>query len=420
MTPMGAFIGLLVLAYLGNVLMGDRSVRGYGLPSGSEYLLLGFVLGPTVFGVVGQDTLVLMDPFLHVGVGWLALLTGLNWGVIGGRRARLRGFLGSFLLALLSGSFVGGAVYFISERFAAFDFQERLLLAGATAAVGMETTRIAVRWVFERHGASGPLTRSIATLADSDELPALLLVAFLFVLVPLPDGRVELPWYAWLSVTLGLGLVLGITCLALIGRTLHHGEAIGFVLGAALLGIGVSVQLGLAGISMLFVLGLTLARASKHRGELRALLNKSEQPVLLPVLLLSGAHLVLDSTAALGWIVAAALVGRLVGKLLSGWLLSLSPAGRPAGPLLGLGLLPSGVITLAIGLSVALRFKSSVGDVTLVVAAALALFGEAIGPLSLRRALERAGELGAPPASPRTPASATDPHHPPTEGAPSP
>ena len=46
-------MGLLVLSYLGSFLVGGRTVRGAGLPSGIEYVALGFVLGPQVLDMVG-------------------------------------------------------------------------------------------------------------------------------------------------------------------------------------------------------------------------------------------------------------------------------------------------------------------------------------------------------------------------------
>ena len=37
-------LGLLLRAYLGSNLVSGRAIRGFGLPSGSEYLVLGFAL----------------------------------------------------------------------------------------------------------------------------------------------------------------------------------------------------------------------------------------------------------------------------------------------------------------------------------------------------------------------------------------
>ena len=41
-------LGLLLIAYLGSNLVGGRAIRGFGLPSGSEYLVLGFALAASL------------------------------------------------------------------------------------------------------------------------------------------------------------------------------------------------------------------------------------------------------------------------------------------------------------------------------------------------------------------------------------
>ncbi len=393
MSSMAVFVGLLVFAYFGSILMGGRAIRGYGLPSGAEYLLLGFIVGPAVLGVLERETVSLFDPVAQVGLSWLALVTGLNYAVMGGKRASAGAIVGSLVLTSVCGVIVAAAVWFLSAKVTDLAFSERVLLAGGSGVVGAETTRFAVRWVFERHGASGPLSNTIAAIADSDEAAPLLAIAVLFVLAPMPPGEIALPRMAWFGATLGLGVVLGGTCAALIGSQLRYGEAMTFLLGAALLGTGVSTQLGLAGITTMFVLGLALSVASQHRMELKALLQKSEQPVLLPVFLLAGAHVRLDAAPYLAWVIVVALAARVVGKLLSGFGLCVLPPARKAGPLLGLGLLSSGALTVCLGLAFALRVQGEVGHVVLALAVVLTLFGELAGPLMLRRALTRAGEI---------------------------
>jgi Kef-type K+ transport system membrane component KefB len=392
MSPMTAFIGLLFLAYVGSIVVGGRAVRGYGLPSGSEYLLLGFLLGPYVLGILNREALEALKPFLVVGAGWLLLVSGMDWGYVDGEPSSLTDILGSFLLALITGGAVFCAVYWVIGLLGPHGSSNRLLLAGSIAAVGMETTRLAVRWVMERYGAKGPLSRRIATFADADELPALLLVAALFLLVPMPETHIYVPPEGWFGITLGLGAAMGLISVALMGPTLHHGEAQCLILGAGLLCTGLSTALGLAGVVSSFVLGVTLSRISPHRPALLAIMKKSEQPVLLPVLLLAGGLVTLEDRR-LPAIVGAALAARLLGKLITGGLLFTTSAGRSAGPLLGLGLLPSGVVTICLAVSLLFRMGGKDGQLVLGAAVAMSLLGELLGPLSLRRALARAGEL---------------------------
>ena len=86
MNAIAFLLGLLVLAYLGSILVGGRAIRGFGLASGAEYLVLGFVLGPQVLSVVGRSLVETFQPVVLVGVSWLGLVLGVSYLRVGQRR----------------------------------------------------------------------------------------------------------------------------------------------------------------------------------------------------------------------------------------------------------------------------------------------------------------------------------------------
>ena len=55
-------VGLLVLAYAGSALFRGRSIQGYGLPSGTEYLVLGVAVGPIGLATLTRSTLSTFEP----------------------------------------------------------------------------------------------------------------------------------------------------------------------------------------------------------------------------------------------------------------------------------------------------------------------------------------------------------------------
>lgn len=394
MSSLGLFVTLLGLAYLGSILLDGRSLRGYGLPSGAEYLGLGLLAGPYGLGVISPEAISDLTPFLHAGSAWLLMLTGLTFGASGSRGSRLWGAFSSFLFAIVTLSLLYFSVRWVALRWTHLSPSEAHLLALSTGAVGMETTRIAVRWVVERYLASGPLCSKILTLADSDELPSLLLLSVLFVHLPLPEQVTPLSPPFWVPITLALGTSLGILCALLIRHSVGRKEeiTISLLTGATLLAMGIATRLGLSGLTATFVLGLVTAWACPDRVKIRSILARTEQPVLLPVLLCAGAMLVFPSDTG-GWLlIGAALLARVLGKTLSGLYLFATPSGRKAGPLLGLGLLSTGAVTISLALSIHLRVGGEVGEKVLCIAFFMTALGEWIGPTYLRLALLRAGE----------------------------
>src|SRR4030095_1280440 len=84
-----ALMGLIAAAFVGSVLMGRRAHARHGLASGSAPLLAvfaGCVLGPTVLGLVTPGLLDVFTPLAQVGLGWLALIMGLDYGWLDRRR----------------------------------------------------------------------------------------------------------------------------------------------------------------------------------------------------------------------------------------------------------------------------------------------------------------------------------------------
>ena len=395
-------VGLLVLSYIGSFLVGGRSVRGMGLPSGSEYVALGFVLGPQVLGVLERSMLESFEPIAHVALGWLALVIGIDFGHAGDKRVRTGSLALGAICSILTGGAVAGATFLLLDRFPILPPGiDRWLLAGGAGAACAETTRHAVRWVVERHSAQGRLSQLFGEISHADDLIPLLAVAALFAFTA---KSAHLPWHlpvvAWLGVTVVLGLALGAISALLIGREFSVHTTWGVLFGASLLAIGVATRLDLAPLSVTFFMGIGMAATSPHRALHRDAVAATERPVLLPALLLAGATIDLRPLQANRWLIVVIVVAvgaRIVGKLASGIVLrTLTHSARGASPLLGLGLLSSGALSMSIGLLLAVRFPGAVGDTVLVIAAASAIFGEFFAPAALRRVLKSAGEVPEP------------------------
>ncbi len=399
MSSILVLVGLLVLAYLGSILVGGRAVRGHGLPSGSEWVLLGLVLGPHLLGAVDRPTLSALEPLALVALAWLALLTGVDYGFVGGRRIRLRRLLAAVVLSLGSAVGVAAAFAVYAQSFTSLAGQDLLIACIGVGAISCETTRYAVRWVAERYGATGPLSELVADIADGDDIVPLLAIIVAFTLKPMPGLAFVLPHWGLALATVGVGVLLGALSSALLRVEARVTQTWGIVLGTALFGVGIATRIGGSGLGISFVLGLTVAVLAGRREELRAMLEPTEHSVLLPVLVLAGAYVDFGAPPRLGLLIVVVLTARTAVKWTSGALLRLSRGGRNSGPFLGFGLLPSGALAMAFGLAFALRFPGEVGQTVLVSALSVTLFGELVGPTSLRFALQRAGEIDAPASS---------------------
>lgn len=385
-------LGLLVVAFVSSMLVGGRTIRGFGLPSGAEYLVLGVAVGPHGLGLLPRSMIQIFQPIFVCAASWLAFVVGLGYLIVGRRRVHFGRAVAGIALAALVGSAVAFAVWLTAGVLGVLDGFPRLVLAVGTGFVGCETTRHTVRWVAERHGASGPLSDWLADMARASQLVPMFAIAVLSAVSP-HAPLTEFPPALRLAAGLGIGVIMGLVATVLLSREFRRDESWGILLGATLLASGVAMRLGLAAVATLFTMGLTLAIASRHRLELKFMVQSTEKPVLLPAVLAAGASVDFDAFPNLGLMVAVALFARLAVELLRGVLLAaFLPAARKAGPRIGLGMASTGAISLALAFVLNVRLPGPATSGVLLIVAAGVLLGELVGPAELRRGLERAGE----------------------------
>lgn len=393
-------MGLLVLSYIGSFLVTRRSVGSTGLPSGIEYAALGYLLGPHALGIIGPDDLKAFEPVVQVALGWLAFGIGLEFGFADNRRVKFGRIAFASFGALVTGAAVAAATWgAIVALHVDITANQRFLLAGGVGAACSETTRHAVTWIISRYGAHGALAELLDDVAQVDDFFPLLAVSVLFSLdrsgttsvVAVHEPLRDLP-----AITATIGLVLGAGAALLLRSEMRIEDTWTILFGVALLTIGTAARLGVSTLTASFFMGLAVSLLSQHGRQLRAMVAPTERPVLLPALLLAGAHLEFQSSRALPWVAAAAIGTRVLTKIVLGWgLAAAAPPARKAGSLFGLSLMSSGSLAMCIGLAFALRMPGVVGDTVLAVAAISATAGEFIGPARLRRTLQLAGELDA-------------------------
>ncbi len=404
MNPLILLMGLLALAYMGSLLSGERRLRGFGLPSGLEYVALGLVVGPKALGWLDHSILEPFDPIAEIALGWITFVLGLSFGVSTRERPHfgLKNLALASLASLVTLAIIGGALLFTLTRFTTLGGQDRLLLSLAVAIACSETTRESVRWVTERYSASGPVSSAVKSLAEGDDIIPLVALAVCFSISTKFSPVVHVPWHslpaacaAWALITIGMGIVFGILAALMIGREIDVDETWGTLVGFGILATGLMTRMGLSPMSAMFAMGFSLALFSTHRKTLLTMVEPTERSVLHPMLLLAGARIVFHAEGLpLGLLVFVTIAARVLAKaLIAGTWQGLSRKARRAGPLFGLGMLSSGTLSMTVGLACALRFPGAIGDTVLATAAAATALGELLGPYALRASLTAAGEI---------------------------
>ncbi|HET9596485.1 MAG TPA: hypothetical protein VFP65_12925 [Anaeromyxobacteraceae bacterium] len=395
MNGLAAFLALLAAAYVGAALIGGQ--RGRGLASGSEWLLLGFAAGPAGLGLVGQEVVDAFRQLSTVGVGWVALVIGLEYGFVGERRIGWRTLVLANLAALATAALVAAAagwVLGLATPGAGFlRRREDLVVALGAAAALSDTARDAFRWAARRALPDGPLRLLLAEVADADDLVPVALTALAFALAPDGSATLGAP-LARLGAEAGLGVALGAIAAVLASASGRRTAILGVLFGTSLTALGLAARLGLSGLGAGFLLGLVLHVASRHGAELRDLSVEMERPIVLPALLLAGATVDPGAHPAILTLASLAVGARLLAKLCVGATLAVfSPVARRGGWATAPAMLASAPLAPVIGLAFALRFPGAAGQAVLACACASAVVGELASAPAIRAALRNAGEL---------------------------
>ena len=342
-------------------------------------MLAGFLIGPTMLGLVTPGLLEVFTPLAQVGLGWLALIVGLDYGWVDRRRIRTLRRVGGALAGLLTMAVVTAATFALFRRLQPSEavwWQDTTswIAAGGIGAACSETTRHAVRWVADRLKARGPVTDFLMDVADADDLGPFLACGALFTLQP-PAG---LRWAAHPGVLwagqIALGVAIGFLTALLVSKRFRSRSLWGVLFGTSMVAIGLAVRADLAVLTVGFCMGLGLSAVSAHRQAIRAAVLTAEGPLRLPALLLAGARIDVGQVPFLGWLLPTVLGARVVAKaLVAGCAALVSPPFRRAGVPVVPGLLACGPNSMSIGLAFALRFPGRIGDTVLVCAAAATL-----------------------------------------------
>lgn len=407
MDPLVATLALILLALLGarfsfstqRVPAGPRLV----LRTGTHFLFLGFLLGPSALGLVNARALGQLSPLLGLALGWIGLLFGLQLD-----RSAVKQFPRVFLVLALGqavlafGVFLGVGLVAAGALGVEGDAVPLVLLgAAATACISAPA---GVAMVSANFAAKGKVKDLLFFVASVD---AVVGITALHITYAATHGTPVLAapgaaggWF-WGMTGVGLGVVCAVVFLWLARLRPSREELVLYLLGISALSAGAALQLQISPLFVGMVAGALITNLNPHWHRVFRLMERWEKPIYLVLLLLAGASLRFPTA----WIALLAVTYALVrggAKVISTALLvnTLSlPFRTPRR--LGLGLVPQGGISIAMALSLALTLSSTsprirgvdAGELILATVVLGVVISELAGPLLTAGVLRAAGEI---------------------------
>jgi hypothetical protein len=364
--------------------------------TGTEFILVGLLLGDSFLGILDEPTLHHLYPFLVLGLGWIGLLTGiqLEWG--GLKLFPMFNYAWILCFALCSFLLIYTGLYLLLHPWFFRDplFHPALALLSVAGLCSGQTS-IAL-WM--QHTAVQDRSRAqiLQFVASMNDVIAIFLFGILVCGVSAPvkwDILPVLPVERFLLSVL-LGVLMGFLFTILFRTRLVETEKVIILTGLLLFGGGMSHLVGISPLFVTLLAGVLLGNFSLKRDETFHLLVRIERPLYLIFLIVAGACLGMGSFRVFLFVLSYCTVRAIArgvagGVFLQSILPQLSPPRRMR---LGWGLISQGGVAVALAIHFRLWFlehePSLLFQSTFSVLVISILINELVSPFGLAAAMK--------------------------------
>ncbi|MBD3290599.1 hypothetical protein GF337_17470 [candidate division KSB1 bacterium] len=323
------------------------------LLTGTEFIFIGFLLGPTFLNVLDQMTISSLHPLLSFGLGWIGFLFGLQFDFSKIKNLPHNYFSITLLQAIVTVSFIFITFFLIFKNLFNQSGKEAFIYALTLASAGACTGQASMAIVHRDYKIpSRGVMNLYRYIAGVDALVSI----FIFGLV-LCYSQANTDYTTslnhpealmWFGLSIILGLTMGIIFHLLTYVRLKQDELLLIIIGVVTFSAGVALYLRLSPLLINFFMGLFIANSTHRNVRIFEIMIRAEKSIYILLVLLAGAQWhPMSLWSAL--LVAVFIISRGLGKLSGGYLgAKLFPTGFNVPSHFGLGLLSQGGIAIAI------------------------------------------------------------------------
>jgi NhaP-type Na+/H+ or K+/H+ antiporter len=281
------------------------------------------------------------------------------------------------------------------------------LIFGALASA---TAPAATVDVLAEYDAKGPLTTTLLAVVGLDDALSLVLysIAAAFTVAIISGGEtptvlelLELPLIE-IGGSLLTGLALGHILDQILRRLKGHHDAMAISVGFVLLAAGFSIALDFSLILTTMIIGMVVVNSSPEHGRrIRYTIEQAGPVIYVLFFTLVGARFQISMIPTMGLLGITYVLLRSTGKYFGSWLGGTIGGAAPAvRDNLGLGLLSQAGVAIGLALASASRFSklgeegAALGSLVINVITATTFLVQIVGPIFVKFAIHRAGEIG--------------------------
>ncbi len=392
-----AVIGLLIAVSF----LGSKLFQRVGIPQVVGFIVVGVLLGPSFLNLVPLSLSEQLNFISEIALGLIGFDIGSHLLFSELRR------LGRCILYILVFEAVGTFLLVTAGIWIITRSLHTALIFGALSSA---TAPAATVDVLAEYDAKGPLTTTLLAVVGMDDALALVLysmaAAFVESLLARSGAPSLLQMVQLPLLEIGGSIVLGVGFGLLLDRIMcrmkvQH-DAMAVSIGFVVLCVGLSQALGFSLILTTMILGLVVVnRCAEHGRHIRFTIEQSGPVIYVLFFTLVGARFQISLLPSMGLLGVAYIVLRSAGKFGGAWVGgTLGQAPPPVRNNLGLGLLSQAGVAIGLALASASRFSAhgdegqALGALIINVITATTFVVQMVGPIGVKLAIRRAGEIG--------------------------
>ena len=393
-------VGIIVFA--GTV--GARLFQRLRVPQVVGFVIVGLLLGESVFNLVPATTVDALGGFSIFALGIIGFMIG---GEL--HRDTFKKYGRQFILILCAEGITAFVLVACATSvvgwFVMHDVHKSIALGLVLGAIASATAPAATVNVLWEYKTRGPLTSTLLAIVALDDGLALLLYGFASSIAGalLGNGQSSLwkmilmPCYEIVG-SIALGIAAGTALHFILKIIRDRDKALAFIIASVLIVIGLANALYLGAILSAMTLGATITNLAhpKRKRFSFDLLSKFSPPVYTLFFVLAGAHLVLQDIAL--WVVvvvAVYLICRTAGKMAGSWIgARFANASANVQKYLGICLLSQAGVAIGLAILASHQFNAGLGSVIIMVVMTSTFVVEIIGPTFVKVGVTKAGEVG--------------------------
>lgn len=387
-----------MLFYLGIILFTGmimaKILSKFKLPNVTGYLIAGLIIGPSVLGIIPQESSDKLSIISEAALSFIAYSIGSEFNIQNLKRLGKGIITITVFEALTAVALVDLVMIFVLKQSIPFS-----LVLGAIAAA---TAPAATLMVIRQYKAKGPLVNTLLPVVAIDDAVGIIAfgisttIAKALVSNTESISIVKIIFIPLLEIffSLLIGFIMGILLTYLCKKAKGEDGLLSLVIATLFATAGIAISLELSSLLACMMVGATLTNLDPNNKKAFTTVERFTPPVLISFFTIAGVQLNLSILKEVGLIGIVYVIVRVVGKMLGAFLGSkIANFPKTVQKYLGFTLIPQAGVAIGLSMVAQNTLPSPYGAQARTIVLAGTVIYELVGPMITKIALIKAGEI---------------------------